>query len=148
MMDFVLEPLEYEFFRHGLLAALMVGSFCGLIGAYVVLRGMSYVGHGLSHAAFGGAVVGFMLNLNFYAGAGAMGLLAALLINRLTRNGRIKQDAAIGIVTTAIFALGVAVISQVRTFNRSFEAALPHATGGDDRHVVARADQRRREPTR
>lgn len=124
MIDFILEPLEYEFFRHGLLAALMVGSFCGLIGAYVVLRGMSYVGHGLSHAAFGGAVVGFMLNLNFYAGAGAMGLLAALLINRLTRNGRIKQDAAIGIVTTAIFALGVAVLSHVRTFNRSFEAAL------------------------
>jgi manganese/iron transport system permease protein/iron/zinc/copper transport system permease protein len=124
MMDFLLEPLEYEFFRHGLLAALMVGSFCGLIGAYVVLRGMSYVGHGLSHAAFGGAVVGFMLNLNFYAGAGAMGLLAALLINRITKNGRIKQDAAIGIVTTAIFALGVAIISQVRTFNQSFEAAL------------------------
>jgi ABC-type Mn2+/Zn2+ transport system permease subunit len=124
MMDFLLEPLEYEFFRHGLLAALMVGSFCGLIGAYVILRGMSYVGHGLSHAAFGGAVVGFMLNLNFYAGAGAMGLLAALLINRITKNGRIKQDAAIGIVTTAIFALGVAIISHVRTFNQSFEAAL------------------------
>ena len=102
----------------------MVGSFCGLIGAYVILRGMSYVGHGLSHAAFGGAVVGFMLNLNFYAGAGAMGLLAALLINRITKNGRIKQDAAIGIVTTAIFALGVAIISHVRTFNQSFEAAL------------------------
>jgi ABC-type Mn2+/Zn2+ transport system permease subunit len=124
MMDFLLEPLEYEFFRHGLLAALMVGSFCGLIGAYVILRGMSYVGHGLSHAAFGGAVVGFMLNLNFYAGAGAMGLLAALLINRITKSGRIKQDAAIGIVTTAIFALGVAIISHVRTFNQSFEAAL------------------------
>ena len=123
-MDFLLEPLEYEFFRHGLLAALMVGAFCGLIGAYVILRGMSYVGHGLSHAAFGGAVVGFMLNLNFYAGAGAMGLLAALLINRITKNGRIKQDAAIGIVTTAIFALGVAVISHVRTLNRSFDAAL------------------------
>lgn len=124
MIDFFLEPLEYEFFRHGLLAALMVGSFCGLIGAYVILRGMSYVGHGLSHAAFGGAVVGFMLNLNFYAGAGAMGLLAALLINRITKNGRIKQDAAIGIVTTAIFALGVAIISHVRTFNRSFETTL------------------------
>ncbi|WON73418.1 metal ABC transporter permease [Nitrosospira sp. Is2] len=124
MIDFLLEPLEYEFFRHGLLAALMVGSFCGLIGAYVILRGMSYVGHGLSHAAFGGAVVGFMLNQNFYAGAGAMGLLATLLINRITKNGRIKQDAAIGIVTTAIFALGVAIISHVRTFNQSFEAAL------------------------
>ena len=123
-MEFFLEPLAYEFFRHGLLAALLVGSLCALIGVYVILRSMSYVGHGLSHAAFGGAVLGFTLNLNFYAGAGAMGLLAALLINRITRNGRIKPDAAIGIVTTAMFALGVAIISQVRTFSQSFEAAL------------------------
>ncbi|SEK59500.1 metal ABC transporter permease [Nitrosovibrio tenuis] len=123
-MEFLLEPLEYEFFRHGLLAALMVGSLCGLIGMFVVLRGMSYVGHGLSHAAFGGAVVGFMLNLDFYSSAGAMGLLAAILINRITKNGEIKLDAAIGVVTTAMFALGVAIISQVRTFNQNFEAAL------------------------
>lgn len=123
-MEFLLEPLRYEFFRHGLLAALMVGSLCGLIGVFVILRGMSYVGHGLSHAAFGGAVVGFTLNFNFYAGAGAMGLLAALLINRITKNGKVKSDAAIGIVTTAMFALGVVIISQVRTFTQSFEAAL------------------------
>ncbi|SFW13091.1 metal ABC transporter permease [Nitrosovibrio sp. Nv17] len=134
-MEALLEPLEYEFFRHGLLAALLVGSLCGVIGVYVILRGMSYVGHGLSHAAFGGAVVGFTLNLNFYAGAGAMGLLAALLINRVTRSGEIKSDAAIGIVTTAIFALGVVIISRVRTFTQSFEAALfgniLGITGGD-----------------
>lgn len=123
-MEFLLEPLEYEFFRHGLLAALMVGALCGLIGVYVILRGMSYVGHGLSHAAFGGAVVAFFMNLNFYAGAGAMGLVAALLINRITRSGKVKLDAAIGIVTTAMFALGVAIISQVRTSGLSFEAAL------------------------
>ena len=123
-MEFLLEPLEYEFFRHGLLAALMVGSLCGLVGVYVILRGMSYVGHGLSHAAFGGAVVGFTLNFNFYAGAGAMGLLAAILINRITKNGKIKSDAAIGIVTTAMFALGVIIISQERNFSQNFEAAL------------------------
>lgn len=124
MIESILEPLEYEFFRHGVLAALMVGSLCGLVGTYVILRGMSYVGHGLSHAAFGGAVVGSALNLNFYAGAGLMGLLAALLINRITMNGRIKLDAAIGIVTTAMFALGVVVISQVRTFRQNLDAAL------------------------
>jgi manganese/iron transport system permease protein/iron/zinc/copper transport system permease protein len=121
---FLLEPLEYEFFRHGLLAGLMVGALCGLIGVYVILRGMSYVGHGLSHAAFGGAVVGFTLNLNFYAGASAMGLLAAVFINQITKNNKIKPDAAIGIVTTAMFALGVAIVSKSRSFNQSFEAAL------------------------
>lgn len=123
-MEFLLEPLEYEFFRHGLLAALGVGSLCGMIGVYVVLRGMSYVGHGLSHAAFGGAVVGSTLSFNFYVGAGAMGLFAALMINQIALNGKIKSDAAIGIVTTAIFAMGVIIISKVRTFSQSFEAVL------------------------
>lgn len=123
-MNVFLEPFGYEFFRHSMLASLMVGSLCGLIGVYIVLRGMSYIGHGLSHAAFGGAVVGFTLNLNFYIGAGVMGLVAALLINQVTKGGKIKSDAAIGIVTTAFFALGVAIISHVRKFTKSFEAAL------------------------
>lgn len=123
-MEFLLEPLEYEFFRRGLLAALMVGASGGLIGVYVVLRGMSYVGHGLSHAAIGGAIIGFTLNLNFYAGACGMGLLATLVINKITKNNKIKLDAAIGIVTTAIFALGVAIVSKLRNFKQNFEAAL------------------------
>lgn len=123
-MEFLLEPIEYEFFRHALLAALMVGASGGLIGVYVVLRGMSYVGHGLSHAAIGGAVIGITLNLNFYAGACAMGLLAAFIINKITENNKIKLDAAIGIVTTAMFALGVAIVSKMRNFKQNFEAAL------------------------
>ncbi|SFE83009.1 metal ABC transporter permease [Nitrosomonas sp. Nm166] len=123
-MEFLLEPFEYEFFRRGLLAALMVGASGGLIGVYVVLRGMSYVGHGLSHAAIGGAVLGFALNLNFYAGACTIGLLAALAIDRITKNNKIKLDAAIGIVTTAMFALGVAIVSKLRNFRQNFEAAL------------------------
>jgi manganese/iron transport system permease protein/iron/zinc/copper transport system permease protein len=124
MMAFLIEPLNYEFFRRGLLAALMIGTLCGLIGVFVVLRGMSYIGHGLSHAAIGGAVVGITLNLNFYVGACAMGLLATLLINRVTQNNQIKLDAAIGLVTTAMFALGVAIISKLRHFRQNFEAAL------------------------
>ncbi len=123
-MEFLLEPLEYEFFRRALLAALLVGACGGMIGVYVVLRGMSYVGHGLSHAAIGGAIVGFTLNLNFYAGAFAMGLLAVLVINKITQNNKIKLDAAIGIVTTAMFALGVAIVSKLRNFKQNFEAAL------------------------
>lgn len=123
-MEFLLEPFEYEFFYRGLLAALMVGVSGGLLGVYVMLRGMSYVGHGLSHAAIGGAVIGFTLNFNFYAGACAMGLLAALAIDKITKNNKIKLDAAIGIVTTAIFALGVAIVSKLRNFKQNFEAAL------------------------
>lgn len=123
-MEFLLEPLHYEFFRRGLLAAFLLGISSGLVGVYVVLRGMSYVGHGLSHAAVGGAVIGFALNLDFYVGACAMGLLAILIIHKITRNQKIKLDAAIGIVTTAIFALGVAIINKLRNFKQDFEATL------------------------
>ena len=119
------EPLQYEFFVRGLIAATMVGALCGLIGVYIVLRRMSYIGHGLSHAVFGGAVVSYVMNFNFYLGASIWGFLAALLINLTTRRRKfIGADAAIGIVTTASFALGVALISRYKTFTRSFDAAL------------------------
>jgi ABC-type Mn2+/Zn2+ transport system permease subunit len=123
-MDFLLEPFQFEFFRNGTLAAVMAGGLCGLIGVYIVLRGMSYIGHGLSHAIFGGAVVSFVLQWNFYLGAGLWGFLAAVLINQTVRRTRISADAAIGVITTASFAIGVALISRYRSFTRSFDAAL------------------------
>jgi manganese/iron transport system permease protein/iron/zinc/copper transport system permease protein len=119
------EPLQYEFFVRGLIAATVVGALCGLIGVYVVLRKMSYIGHGLSHAIFGGAVVSYVMSFNFYIGASIWGFLSALMINGMTRRWKfIAADAAIGIITTASFALGVALISHYRTFTRSFDAAL------------------------
>lgn len=119
------EPLQYEFFIRGLIAATTVGALCGLIGVYVVLRKMSYIGHGLSHAIFGGAVVSYVMSFNFYVGASLWGFASALLINLTTRRRKmIAADAAIGIITTASFALGVALISHYRTFTRSFDAAL------------------------
>lgn len=117
-------PFNYEFFRHGLLAATLVGALCGLVGTYVVLRRMSYIGHGMSHAVFGGAVVGYVLGWNFYLVAGAWGFVSALLINQTTKRRQIGADAAIGIVTTASFAFGVALISRAHSFTRNFDAAL------------------------
>jgi manganese/iron transport system permease protein/iron/zinc/copper transport system permease protein len=119
------EPLQYEFFIRGLIAATVVGALCGLIGVYIVLRRMSYIGHGLSHAVFGGAVVSYVMSFNFYLGASIWGFLSAVLINATTRKRHfIAADAAIGIITTASFALGVALISRYKTFTRSFDAAL------------------------
>lgn len=102
----------------------MTGAICGLIGVYIVLRNMSYIGHGLSHSVFGGAVVSYVMNWNFYLGAGLWGFLSALLINAVAKRKKIGADAVIGIVTTASFAVGVVLISRVRKFTRNFEAAL------------------------
>ena len=117
-------PLQYEFFVRGLIVATLVGGLCGLIGVYVVLRRMSYIGHGLAHAIFGGAVTSYVLSINFFLGASLWGFVSALLINLTTRRRGISADAAIGIVTTASFAFGVALISRFRGFTRSFDAAL------------------------
>ena len=123
-MDQLVSPWQFEFFRRGLLAALLVGGVAGLVGTYVVLRGMSYIGHGLSHAVFGGAVIAYVVQWNFYVGASVWGLFSAWLIHVLSRRRGIGADAAIGVVTTASFAVGVALISRARRFTRNFEAAL------------------------
>lgn len=120
----MLEPFQFEFFRNGTIAALLVGALCGAIGVYIVLRSMSYIGHGLSHAIFGGAVVAYVMAWNFYIGAGIWGFVAAVLINQTVRRTKIGADAAIGVITTASFAVGVALISRYRHFTRSFDAAL------------------------
>ncbi len=117
-------PLEYEFFVRGLIVATLVGGLCGLIGVYVVLRQMSYIGHGLAHAIFGGAVTSYVLSINFFLGASLWGFVSAMLINVVSRRRSISADAAIGIVTTSSFALGIALISRFRNFTRSFDAAL------------------------
>ena len=118
------EPFQYEFFVRGFIAATLVGALCGLIGVYIVLRRMAYIGHGLSHAVFGGAVVSYVMSFNFFIGASIWGFLSALLITLTTRKRKIGTDAAIGIITTASFALGIALISRFKTFTRSFDAAL------------------------
>jgi ABC-type Mn2+/Zn2+ transport system permease subunit len=135
----MLDPFAYEFFARGMLAATLVGALCGLVGVYVVLRRMSYIGHGLSHAIFGGAVVSFVLSFNFYLGASLWGFLSALIINLTTRHRpAIGADAAIGIVTTASFAVGVALVSRYRGFTRSFDAALfGNVLGVEDGDLVA-----------
>ncbi|HEX5606614.1 MAG TPA: metal ABC transporter permease [Candidatus Binatia bacterium] len=120
----LLAPFEYEFFRNGLIAAVVIGALCGFIGVYVVLRRMSYIGHGLSHAIFGGAVLSYVWNINFFIGGGLWALLSGVLIHWISHRRWVGADAAIGVVTTSSFALGVAIISTHRSFTRNIEAAL------------------------
>lgn len=123
-MHYLTDPWHIGFSRHALIAGVLAGALCGMVGVYVVLRRMSYIGHGLSHAIFGGAVASYVINVNFYAGAGLWGLASAMLINSVSRRRKIGADAAIGVVTTASFAIGIALVSHVHKFTVNFDAAL------------------------
>ena len=88
-------PFNYQFFNNGILVATIAGALCGLLGVFVVLRGMSYIGHGLSHAVFGGAAASAVINVNYFVGAGIWGVVSGVLIGRIARRRLIGADAAI-----------------------------------------------------
>ena len=75
------EPYGFEFFRNGVLVAVVAGALSGLLGVFVVLRGMSYIGHGLSHAVFGGAAASAVMGFNYFIGAGIWGIVSGVLIS-------------------------------------------------------------------
>jgi manganese/iron transport system permease protein/iron/zinc/copper transport system permease protein len=118
------EPYEYTFFRNGVVVATIAGALCGLLGVFVVLRGLSYIGHGLSHAVFGGAAASAVLGINYFVGAGLWGIISGVLIGRISRRRIIGADAAIGVVTTASFAVGLALLNRYGQAKRSIEAVL------------------------
>jgi manganese/iron transport system permease protein/iron/zinc/copper transport system permease protein len=124
-MESFLEPLSFAFFQKGLVVATLSGALLGLIGVYIVLRGMSYIGHGLSHSIFGGFAAAQLFAAQFYAlAAGIWGIASALAISVVTKKSRVGADAAIGVITIASFALGVALFAKFGTSGPSFENAL------------------------
>ena len=124
-MEAILEPLGYTFFLKGLFVAGLSGALLGFIGVYIVLRGMSYIGHGLSHSIFGGFAAVQLFATQFYIlGAGLWGIASALAINAVSKRSRLGADAAIGVITTASFALGVALFARFGSSGPSFENAL------------------------
>jgi manganese/iron transport system permease protein/iron/zinc/copper transport system permease protein len=124
-MTTLLEPFNYAFFQKGLVVAGFSGALLGLIGVFIVLRGMSYIGHGLSHSIFGGFAAMQLFAAKFYVlGAGLWGIASALAITAVTKRSKVGADAAIGVITIASFALGVALFAKFGTSGPSFENAL------------------------
>lgn len=118
-------PLAYTFFQKGLVVATISGALLALIGVYITLRGMSYIGHGLAHSIFGGFAASQLISASFFLwGAGAWGIASALAINAVTRRRGISADAAIGVITTASFAIGVALLTKFGSRGPSFDNAL------------------------
>jgi manganese/iron transport system permease protein/iron/zinc/copper transport system permease protein len=132
----IFEPLQFEFFRNGLIVATLAGALCGLVGTFVVLKGMSYIGHGLSHAIFGGFAASALLGVNLIVGAGVWGFASALLISGVTRRRAIGSDAAIGVITTASFAVGLALIKVFGSAGKNADSYLFGNALGVDRAQV------------
>ncbi|MCJ7535770.1 MAG: metal ABC transporter permease [Anaerolineales bacterium] len=116
IIDGLLTPLSYAFIQRGLLAALMVGILCSVIGCYVVLRSMAFLGDAMAHAVLPGVAVAYLLGRNLTLGALAAALVVALGVGLFSRRGMIKEDTAIGVLFAAALSLGVVLISSIRTY--------------------------------
>src|SRR5688500_8863073 len=115
-MNFLLEPLTYQFIQRGLLASVIVGVLCAVMGTYVVLRGMAFLGDAMAHAILPGVAVAYLFGGNLLIGAGAAAILVALSIGFFSRQGDVREDTAIGILFAAALSLGVAMISTMKTY--------------------------------
>ena len=109
------EPFQYGFMQRALLTSITVGAVCGLLSSYVILKRWSLLGDAISHAVLPGVAIAYLLGWPFFVGAFATGALTSLGIGVIERNSRIKSDAAMGLMFTAAFALGVVIISQITT---------------------------------
>ena len=127
VVSLFIEPFSYPFMTRALIAAVIVGVVCPILGTYVVLRGMAFFGDALAHIILPGVVIAFLLGWPLVLGALIVGVFAALLIGYISRRSDIKEDAAIGVVFAGAFALGVALIS----LQRSYAVDLTHILFGD-----------------
>lgn len=111
MIEWVTEPLGYSFLLRGFFAAIMIGIICAVVGTFVVLKGLAFIGDALAHIAFTGIVVAFLAGFSFYIGALAAAVIAALGIGAVSQRTGVSTDTSIGIFFSGIFALGVVLMS-------------------------------------
>ena len=115
-IDLLLEPLAYDFFVRALVASALVGVACAVVGSFVVLKGMSFVGDAVSHSAFPGVVLAYLLGLPIILGGAVAAIGTALGIGALTRRSGLRADAVIGVLFAGMFALGVALFSSIPNY--------------------------------
>ena len=116
MIDTLLAPLGYEFFVRALIAAALVGLVCAVVGSYMVLRGLSFMGDAISHAAFPGVVAAYLVHGPFYVGAAIAAVATALAIGWISRHARLRSDTVIGVLFAGMFGLGVLMFSAIPTY--------------------------------
>jgi manganese/iron transport system permease protein len=115
-MAWLVAPLTYGFMQRGMLVAVLVGVACAVVGCYVVLRSMAFIGDAMAHSILPGVAVAYLLKGNLLIGALAAAIAVAFGIGFFSRQGRLREDSAIGILFAAAFSLGVILISSIRTY--------------------------------
>ncbi len=135
-MTWLIAPFQYAFMQTGLLAIVLVGITCATIGVYVVLRRMAFIGDALAHTALPGLVVAYLYRWDLFIGALAAGLLTALGIGWLSRRNEVREDTAIGILFTAMFSLGILLISTARSFRDLSHMLFGNILGVTTRDLV------------
>jgi ABC-type Mn2+/Zn2+ transport system permease subunit len=116
LVDFVTGPMAYGFMQRGLVAAILVGVVCAVMGTFVVLKGLAFIGDAVSHAAFPGLVIAYLLGIPLYVGAAAAAVLTALAIGAVSRRGGLRFDTAVGVLFAGTFALGILLFSTIRNY--------------------------------
>src|SRR2546427_11821474 len=115
-MPDLLEPLQYAFVQRALLAAVLVALVCASVGVFVVLRGLAFLGDAIAHAAFPGVVIAFLVKVNIVIGGSIAAVASALAIGAVARRSGRKEDAAMGVVFSGMFAIGIVLFSSIRTY--------------------------------
>ncbi len=116
MIAWLVAPLAYSFMQRGMLAAILVGVACAVIGCYVILRSMAFLGDAMAHSILPGVAIAYLLKGNLLVGALVAAVAVALGIGAFSRTGTIREDSAIGILFAAALSLGVLLISSIRTY--------------------------------
>ncbi len=116
-LGFLLDPLQFAFMQRALLAVILIGLVSGVIGSYVVVRGMAFFGDAVAHGTLPGVAVAYILGHDLLIGGLIAGVAVAVTIGWLTREGRLKEDTAIGVIFAGMFALGIAIISTTRSYS-------------------------------
>ena len=115
-LDLLLAPLGYDFFVRALIASALVGVACAIVGSFVVLKGMSFIGDAVSHAAFPGIVIAYLVGAPIILGGAIAAIGTALGIGAITRRSGLRSDAIIGVLFAGMFALGVAIFSSIPNY--------------------------------
>lgn len=118
MLEKIIEPLEYAFMQRSLIIAILVGLICAVVGSYLMVQRLALLGDAISHSVLPGMAIAFLIDANIFVGAFISGLISTVFINIIRTRSPIKEDAAMGIVFSAFFALGITLITVVQKENK------------------------------